>query len=292
MKQHYVPEAYLRQWCGEDGHLVRYWRVGSQDAPRLRWDRKTPKGVCWENDLYALPAGGAANGLVDDGLEFLLARNVDQAIQHVVTTVGHRSGRLGPDLSDQVKWLMQTFFARSPSAISAVEADMASWAVEHAAMLQTLLQRALTPGIRNEVHSYLSPQMPPIAARAGLAAIAAAPQVPTQGWWDGAVHVLQATNLMPMLHLLGLDHFPTFDEPVVQWEPTEAGLTASFALSPTALALVIAEGVQGGWELALRHLVAALSHRQFAIYRSEVVAGPWLAEAQKLNRWARPAQRG
>lgn len=282
MNQHYVPEAYLRQWCGDDGHLVRYWRVGRQEAPRLHWDRKTPKGVCWEKDVYTLPTGGVANGLVGDDLETLLSRNVDQKIRDIVATIGTRSGVLAPAISDHVKWLMQTFVARSPSAISAVETDMANWAFEHAPMIQNLLEKALTPEMRTELRGYLSPPMPAVAARAGLAAIAASPQVPRRGWYEGAVHALQATSVMPMLAALGLDHFPTFDEPVIQWEAKEAGLISSFALTPTVLAFVIAEGVEPGWELALRHILVALSHRKFAICRSEVMAGRWLAEAQKL----------
>lgn len=282
MNQHYVPQVYLRQWCAGDGRLVRYWRVGRKDVPRLCWDRRSPRGICWEEDLYTLPAGSSANGLAGDQLEHLLSTKVDTAIRTVVASIGGYSGGLDPTKGARAKWLMQTFVARSPSLISALESDMADWAIEHEPLIERMLARAMTAEMRTELRGYLAPQMPAAAARAGLAAIAGSVFTPMAGWYGGTVHVLQAASVTHVLAALGLDHFPTFDEPVLQWEENEAGLIASFALCPTALMLVLTERAVAGWELALRHVVAGLRHRRIAICRSEVPSGPWLSAAENL----------
>jgi hypothetical protein len=221
--------------------------------------------------------------MTGDQLEALLARKVEEAIVSIVAVVSERSGALESAVGDRVKWLMQTFVARTPSAISDIESDMARWAVEHAPIVQQLLSRAFTPGMRAELGQYLDPRMPAVAARAGLAGIAANQFEPKRGWFEGVVQVVQAATVMPMLAALGIDHFPTFDEPVIQWQANTVGLVASFSVSPTILALVVEESVEESWTLVLRHVVVALRHRHLAICRGEVAAGEWLAEAHKLR---------
>jgi hypothetical protein len=131
--------------------------------------------------------------------------------------------------------------------------------------------------------------MPAVAARAKLAAIVATEQRPTPGWYEGTVEVrvIQAASVKPMLATLGLDHFPTFDEPVVEWESNPLGIVASFSLSPDALALVIEKpSVDDDWQLVTSHVVLALRHRQFAICRSTAADGTWLTETERLRPWA------
>ena len=214
---------------------------------------------------------------------------LDQDIPRLAASVSGRSGVLEPELGDHVKQLMQTFVARSPSLIADLEIDMAGWASEHATMIQGLLDRALTPEIRTEVSQYLDPRMPAVAARMGLAALAGRRRALMRGWYDGLVQIVQAASVMPMLTTLGIDHFPTFDEPVVQWELNAGGLVASFSVSPNVLAVVVNQATQEVWPLALRHVVAALHHREFAICRSEAAPGPWLNAAQSLVPWSRAA---
>ena len=79
--QHFLPQVYLRQWC-VDEHLFRYRRVGPHE--KLIADKKAPKGVGFEVDLYTLPAGTSANGLTGDDLESTLARTVDDRIKAIV----------------------------------------------------------------------------------------------------------------------------------------------------------------------------------------------------------------
>jgi len=285
MRQHYVPEVYLRQWCDQDGQLIRYCRAGPSDAPKLRSDRKSPKGICWEHNLYSLPDGGIANGITGNGVETLLSQKVEQSIPAMVGALSSRSGLLDQILSEKLKWLMQTFVVRSPSMIEEIESTAAEFVVEHEDMIRGLLGGALTPEMKAEVGQYLDPRMPAVAARAELARIAATQFSPWRGWYEGRVHVLSLASVEPMLKALGIDHFPTFDEPVVQWEDNAVGLVASFSVSPSILALVVRETNASGWEVALRHVISALRHRQFAICCRKASDGLWLAQAQNLIPW-------
>lgn len=280
MRQHYAPRVYLRQWCDDDGRLFRYCRVGPPGAPRLRADRKAPKEICWEHNLYSLPVG--------DKLETLLSNEVENDFTAIVAAIGGHTGALQPALGERVQWLMQTFVARSRSGLAVAQSDMAAWAAQHEPMIQRMLARPTTPEIEAELRMYIDPRMPPVAARAKLAAVVATEQRPTPGWYEGPVQVrvIQAASIEPMLATLGLDHFPTFDEPVVEWEANPRGVIASFALSPDALALVVEQaGTDDDWRLATSHVMSALPHRQFAICRNRAADGRWLKEAEQLRSW-------
>ena len=286
MKQHYVPEVYLRQWCDDDAHLIRYCRVGRPGAlPQLHSERKAPKGICWERNLYSLPDGGIANGMTGDELEGLLSKKVEQVLASIVGAVGDRVGPLELVVSDQVKWLMQTFVARSPSTLAAIESVVVDFALENGALIRRTLTSARAPEMRAELCQYLDPRMPAVAARAGLAGLVDAQFLPMPGWYEGSLCVLQVEGAKPLLDALGLDHFPTFEEPVVQWQANPAGLVASFSVSPRILALVVTGSAESLWELALRHTFSALRHRQFAICRRRAADGPWLTEAHNLIPW-------
>jgi hypothetical protein len=290
MRQHHVPQVYLQQWRGADanGLLYRYCRVGPPGAPELRCERRSPKEICWRHDLYSLPNGGIANGKTGNDLEALLAAAVDQAIPDLVAVVTGRSGLLEPALGDRIRWLMQTFVARDPEMLAELESEMVDWAAQHESMIRRTLANALTPTVAAELNQYLDPRMPPVAARAGLAGIVEAEQRPMRGWLEGQVRVLRRSDLRPVLDAIGLDHFPTFEDPVVQWEANASGLIASFSVSPDALVLVLEDARQAGWDVVLRHLVSTLRHRQFAICRTRAAQGLWLREAENLLPWTPP----
>lgn len=288
-RQHYAPQVYLRQWCDDAGCLLRYCRVGPPGAPRLRVDPKVPKEICWEHDLYSLPVGGAANGMTGDELDRLLKTDVeDNQITAIVAAIGGHTGILQPALGERVQWLMQTFVARSRSGLAAAQSDMDAWAAQHESMIQRTLARPTTPEIEAELRMYIDPRMPFVAARAKLGAVIATEQRPTPGWYEGSVQVrvIQAASIEPLLATVGLDHFPTFDEPVVEWETNSRGVVAGFALSPDALALVVEQAsADDDWRLAATHVMSALPHRQFAICRNKAAGGTWLKEAEQLRPW-------
>jgi hypothetical protein len=255
----------------------------------LRADRKAPKEICWEHNLYSLPMGGVANGMTGDELETLLSTEVENDdITAIVAAIGGHTGVLQPALGERVQWLMHTFVARSRSGLAAVQSNMAAWAAQHESMIRQMLARAITPEMQAELRTYIDPRMPSVAARAKLAAVVATEQRPTPGWYEGPVQVrvIQAASIEPMLATLGLDHFPTFDEPVVEWEANPRGVVASFALSPDALALVVEQAsADDDWRLAATHVMSALPHRQFVICRNKAADGTWLKEAEQLRPW-------
>ncbi|MBZ4336663.1 DUF4238 domain-containing protein [Corallococcus sp. AS-1-12] len=289
MDQHFVPRSYLRQWCREDGFLIRYRRVGPPGALRLVADKKPPEGVCWEPDLYLLPEGGVANGLTGNGVEHLLAKAVDESIAPIVEAIGERTGLVDPLVGGKVKWLMQNFTARAPSTLSVIEKEVVSFAVEHESWILRTLERAMTPAMRSELSQYLDPRMPAVAARASLAGMAANQFIPMSGWLEGRVCVLHSKNAKAMLAAFGLVEFPTFEEPVVQWQDNEAGLVASWSVSPDAIVFVIDGHGAHPYELARRHIISSLRHQRSAICRQKVPEGFWLDEAQNLVPWS-PAE--
>lgn len=51
-RHHYIPQFYLRQWTGQDGHLERY----TKPIPtKLEIKRVSTKAVGWWDDLYRAP---------------------------------------------------------------------------------------------------------------------------------------------------------------------------------------------------------------------------------------------
>ena len=288
MQQHFVPQVYLRQWCDQHGQLILYCRVGPPGAPTLRHYPKFPSQVFREDDLYSLPEGGIANGRRGDEVENLLGRKIEESLSSIIAACDGRSRLLDSRASDQVKWLMQTFVARSPSCLAAIEAEMVAWSAQHEPMIRRTLERLRTPKFEAELAQYMDPRFPSVAARAGLAGIAETEQVPMPGWYDGQVQVLRAESVRPMLNSLGIDHFVTFEEPVMHWDSNAVGLIASFSLSPDLLAFVLEKPCEEDWPLALRHLVYSLRHRSRAICRSTAINGLWLAQAQHLVPWIPP----
>ncbi|NBD13820.1 DUF4238 domain-containing protein [Corallococcus silvisoli] len=285
MNQHFVPRVYLRQWCNDDGFLIRYRRVGPPNALRLRPEREVPDGICWEKDLYSLPSNSMANGLSGVGVERLLSTKIEQVLAGIVESVATRSGRLDTGLGDQVRWLMQTFIARSPRTMAALETRVVDFVQENDAEISRLQKRAQTAGVKGEIDQYRDERMPAVMARATLAAIADNQFLPSAGWVDGIVHVISYAEVSRFLDVLGLDGFPTFEEPVIEWDGEGAGLVATLALSPDQLALVVKGEGACGWEMALRHMAGALRFRRSAICRREAVGALWVSQAEQLMPW-------
>ncbi|ATB47814.1 DUF4238 domain-containing protein [Corallococcus macrosporus] len=286
MNHHFAPQAYLRQWCNNDGHLIRYVRKGSANALRLLHEFKTPRAICHQEDINRLPERTSANGLTEHGVESLLARAVDGRIQSIVKLAGARTGPLDASSGDKVRWLMQMFTARSPSSLQTGEEGVGAYVAENAEFIQRLLARAQTPRGRAEVGQFFKPQFPAVFVRANLAALANTDAVPMQGWYEGTVRVFQRSDneATALLNYLGLSEFPTSEAPVVEWEENDVGLVASFSLSPDALAFVIQGNGTKDLEMASKHILVPMKYRESAICRSKASpTGPWHKEAQGLR---------
>ncbi len=282
--QHFLPQVYLRQWC-EDGRLLRYRRVGPEE--RLEVARKVPKGIAFEPDLYSLPAGGVANGMTGNQLEAKLASSVDARLAELVQKVSAIRGALTDQaLSGDLVWLMQTFAARSPTSIRRVEEGVTDLIEAQAPTIEKLIARANTESGRAELRKIQDARMPAVAARAGVAAVAARDLPSTLRWLDGDLHVVQLDRVAQQIRAIGANEFVTFEDPVVAWDAGPRGLTASFTISPAALVLVVERGRSiGGPEdpgaARLPSLVARWC-RESLICRTEVT-GHVLAAAGKLR---------
>lgn len=283
---HFLPRVYLRQWCDGGGRLLRYRRIGP--AAKLERQSKVPKEIAYARDLYALPEGGVANELTGNGLENLLAREVDEKIAGVVARIPARSGRISdPSLIEDLRWLMVTFAVRSPSAIQRGEDAAREVATQHSEAIGRMLDRARTEEGRAKLRSYQDERMPSMAARAGVAAFIKRDAPGTAPWLDGDTHVVAVAEMQPVLEVLGAGEFTTFEDPVVVWESNSPyGLLATFAASPAALVVIVVAGTSIGLEqyadAARLHWVGPLPHRQSLISRTPI-AGAALERATLLR---------
>lgn len=281
--QHFLPQVYLRQWCiGE--HLFRYRRVGPHE--KLVADRKVPKGVGFEVDLYTLPRGTAANGLTGDEVESTLARNVDERIRAIVEATANVSGEVTDATTRaDIIWLAQTFVARSPETIRRVEVAVAEFVDGQRVTIEKLTARAKLTSTQSELRSLLDERRPRVAALAGVAAIATEGLPVDTTWLDGDVHAIRREVVEGALRAIGSDAFVTFEQPVVEWESPSSGLMASFSLSPEVLVLVFAKGSvpeQGDYvEVVLRHSLLPLRTRRNLFCRAKVT-GALLEAAAEL----------
>lgn len=282
--QHYLPQAYLRQWCAGD-RLLRYRRVGP--AGKLEQQRRSPKSVCFRPDLYTLPQGGIANGLTEAMLERFLGARVDNEIRAIVESVSALSGRVIDRSAEQaIIWLLQTFEARDPRTIQRAESGVQQIIETRATpMIARFKERANGAPLPDEILSLADPRRPGVTVRAAIAAVVAKDHPGQAAWLDGDVHVVQASAVRTRLQEIGAGEFVTFDPPVIQWESGSVGLMASFALSPSALVLLFERGKEvttAAYELAAeRHVLVPLKFRDTLISRTEVT-GRLLAAAGGL----------
>ena len=288
--QHYLPRTYLKQWC-TSGTLIEYRRVGPQ--AKLIGRKKSPKSIACEPDLYTLPPGGIANGLTGNELESKLARDVDARIPEIVASVSAFSHRVSDArVSDDVRWLMRTFVARSATGVRRGEDGYPAILERHREMIERLQARAATDDIRAELRSFLDPRMPSVMTRAMVGAII--DRVEPRGdrsWLDGDVHVVQSRDVGRWLSAAGASAFVTFHEPVVEWDNH---VVATFALSPSTLAIILAAGTQlddGGYgAIVLRHTLLPLAYRRGLLCR-DPASGELLARAARLIPWDHAAEK-
>lgn len=283
-EQHYLPQVYLRQWCLE-GRLWRYRRMGPQQ--RLVPDRKTPRTIAFEPDLYTIPVGGMANGLTGQGVEALLAQTIDSRFGAIAARTSTLDGKVvDPRDEADLVWLLQTFVARGRGTLRRVEAGMGEVIEGYRPMIESMMQRANQQKSRDELRSYLDYRMPRVAALAGLAAILGKHVPADLRWLDGDIHIIQSTHFQELLRAIGAGEFVTFEAPVVEWESNPVGLRASFSMSPERLLVVFERGCQPAeaeyWDAVFRHHIATIKHREGLICRSQVF-GVLLSAAAELR---------
>ena len=265
--------------------MLRYRRVGPEQV--LEAARKSPRGIGFKEDLYSLPPGGIANGMTGDQLETRLGSSVDGRFPKLSEKVCTCSGEL-KDVSFRrdVVWLMQTFAARSPTSITRVERGVSELLQAQGSTIDRLLARANTESTRAELRSFQDLRMPIVAARAGVAAVAARDLPDGLPWLDGDLPVVRLDLVVHRIGAIGAGEFVTFEDPVVEWDSGPYGLTASFVMSPAALVLVVERGrhlsVSDYEDAATRHSLGVLRYRENLICRSEVT-GHMLAAAAHLR---------
>lgn len=236
--QHYLPEGYLKAWC-DGGKLIRYRRVGP--VSRLVEDSCSPRGTCFEPGLYSIPPGGTANGLEGDRLELMLAK-FDNDIPRIRHGCALTAGRVTDDeFANQVRHLMRIMSGRHPQRLRKHEEGIAMFAQSERPRIERLLDRALTERARAEARTYLSPILPAVAARAGLAAVLAGDM--SDSWLVGDVHVVHAADVVAELAEAGLKEFPTYDPCVAFWEGPEAPI-ATFSVSPDLMVALYPSNAQ------------------------------------------------
>lgn len=282
--QHFLPQSYLRQWRGDDGKLVRYRMLTS--PAKLLSDRKAPKGIAYEMDLYTLPDGGTSNGRIANEIEGILGETVDEPFAAVARLVATCSGELADrSLADRIVWLMRTFAARNPKSLGRIERGVAGFVADMRPQIDRLVERAGTAAMRQELLGFVSPNFPRVAARAGLVATVEASLPRTLSWLEGDVRLLKADDFGSELSALGAAEFVTFDDPVVEWDTNASGIAASFSLSPEVLVVVTAKGVclsrAQCAALVHRHLLCPLRLREMLICR-HAATGRLLAAAEQL----------
>lgn len=251
--QHYMPKAYLRQWCAS-GKLVLYRRLAF--PPKVLIERKSPSSIAHAPDLYRLPLNTTANSRTGNDIENLLGEKVDQRIATIVSRVAACTNKIEGPLASDVVWLMKTFIARSPKTLAKMEAAAAERVAANGGLIDRML--ALAPDVQ-ELRQFKDSRMPRVAARAALVtAVEVADLLRHTGWLEGDVHVLHVADFANELDNVGAGEFVTFEDPVI--EGTNAsGFIASFALSPDLLIVIEPRG-------------AAISHEQYAaVIRNHVL---------------------
>lgn len=94
-RHHYIPEFYLRRWCGEDGRMVRYMQpVPGKVVPR----RCSPREAGFEHDLYRSPVADPTDAQALEALFF--AKLDDMAAKALDTLIVHDKGVLNRESMD------------------------------------------------------------------------------------------------------------------------------------------------------------------------------------------------
>lgn len=281
-RHHYLPQVYLRGWCTE-GKVVRYRRDGS-----LREERVTPKSIAFEYDLYVLPSGGIANGLVADQLEKHLASGIEKGFATLLDELRAAVGeRVLDDTETEVLTFLRVTSARSPEMLRKIAGGVAKVQSETRAIGEQMRGRANTPESQDELRQLFD------SRRGGVTAIAMVAGLSTglapNGWLAGAVQIVRAKDVPEALKAVGVETFTTTDRPLVEWE--DGPFSASFVLAPDLMAVVLREAhaesndVIGG--LVVQHHLMVPKYRRYAISQAPLAEGSLLKGVleQFLQPW-------
>jgi hypothetical protein len=283
--QHHLPQVYLRQWCTADG-VLRYRYVGK--PPRLEQRRKSPKSIMHDPDLYRLPENTEANSRTGNDLEEKLATKVDQRVQEIVARAEAVSGHVvDVTLADDLRWLMQTFVIRSPNTLAKQEAAAEESMKRNEALIDRMIERAPGEEVKAKFRQYKDARMPTVAARAALASGIEEHLLRREGWLEGDVHVVPSKSVRSALDAIGAGEFVTFEDPVVEWGESPAGIVASFSLSPLLLLVIVKRGTPMSAatyaDVTMKHNIKPLAYRRALLCKTSAT-GKLEAAAATLMR--------
>jgi Protein of unknown function (DUF4238) len=102
ISHHYNPQFYLRQWCGSDGRLVRFYRPYQKVVP----SRVAPEYTGFEERLYTLE-GASEPQMVETGFFSPVDSAAAPVLERLVLLgpslapvrdLDNRQGAIGPGL--------------------------------------------------------------------------------------------------------------------------------------------------------------------------------------------------
>jgi Protein of unknown function (DUF4238) len=294
-RHHFLPRVYLRGWC-VNGTLVRYRMAGS--PPVLHEERVAPAAIAFEDDLYRLPAGGVANGLVDDQLEKFLARTIEVRFPRMLAHLRGAGAGLVEDVAvaEAIRRFLRVTHARHPTTLRGIAESVAEAQGKHAALGARLRARAVTAGAQDDLRQLFDSRRGAVSARAAIAALVNGLVV--DEWLTGSVQAVHAAGVGDVLGATGLTSFMTTDRPLLEWAAGSGPFAASFVLAPD-LMVAILQGSEAAdhaeiRELTVRHHAACLTGGKafYAIVRERLPSDSTLRQLlrQGLAAW-RPRQR-
>ncbi|NUP10742.1 MAG: DUF4238 domain-containing protein [Polyangiaceae bacterium] len=135
--QHYVPQCYLKAWCGPNGKLVRY----ASERSGLHRREVVPKGTGFEIDLYTYQEAPFMRHAEPARIETRVFQKFDDLGSKALQTLRTRPLR---DLSDDEKdwWTIFVHAAhyRHPTQLEKLKAQ--TQAIADASVAQTLAEYA------------------------------------------------------------------------------------------------------------------------------------------------------
>jgi hypothetical protein len=225
-------------------------------------------------------------------LESTLASDVDEKLPRIVEAAAQVSGQVtDATLAGDLAWLMKTFVVRSPATLDRLADGTSTFVEQHRLTIESMLERAQTQTMGDELRSYLDARRPRTTAPAAVAAIVARDLPADLPWLEGDAYVASARECMPYLQEAGAGEFVTFNQPVVEWETGKSDLLASFAASPEVLVLLVKRGrpwtPDDSVAAAVRHTLLVIPHQDALLCRT-VATRRLLATAAQLRSSAPP----
>ncbi len=110
-KHHFLPEFYLRRWCGEDGKFTRFTRIREKSLAVLR---AHPAQAGFKTDLYRLP-GHHKDDMAAQLLEWGFFRQVDNdAARALAILHGEAPWHWAPDTRSGWSRFLLSLMHRTP----------------------------------------------------------------------------------------------------------------------------------------------------------------------------------